>query len=295
MSSQQNKNLALKKSKRVLGRGFESLLPTDFDRDLVLDNDERIQKIAIDSIVADQEQPRRHFDQQSLEELASSIKVHGILLPLVVIKYKDDKYQIVAGERRWRAAKIVGLNKVPAVVRSMDKFNQLQVSLIENVQRVDLKPLEQALTIAKLHEQFSITYDDIAIKIGKAKSTVMNMVRLLNLPQDAKDALNNNIISEGHARTILSLKDNTLKQKQLLDYIIKDSWNVRQAEHFVSKKKEKNANTNNSIRLENHITKQLSVFLGLPVSLKKMTKGGRLEIRYNSEEQLDKITELLSK
>lgn len=175
-------------TKRGLGKGFEALLPTDFDKSILLSNEDRIENIPIDKLEPNPNQPRKHFDDTALTELSVSIKRYGVIQPLLVTPDKD-KYVVIAGERRWRASKKAGLKTVPAVVHKRKELERIEIALIENVQRVDLTPLEQAITIEKLHVQFNFTYDDIAKRLGKASSTVTNIVRLLKLPQEAKDAL----------------------------------------------------------------------------------------------------------
>lgn len=281
-------------SKRGLGRGFETLLPTNFDKSLVLNDDERIQKISINDIQPNKDQPRRHFDEVALSELANSIKTHGVLLPLVVTQLQKEpsKYLIVAGERRWRAAKQAGLHKVPVVIRSLKALEQLEVSLIENVQRVDLSSLEQAVTIKSWHEQFSVSYEEIASRVGKATSTVNNIVRLLNLPPKAEQALRLKKITEGHARAILALKNNTKAQEELLKFIENYGWSVRQAERYVLSHKQGIASSEASkarVETETPQTKALSKKLGVPVRLKRMAKGGRLEINFTNDQQLTDI------
>jgi ParB family chromosome partitioning protein len=274
--------------KRGLGRGFETLLPSTFDKTLLTStSEERIQKLAINSIEADPDQPRRHFDEVALEELASSIRVHGILLPLVVRPTGNNKYQIVAGERRWRAAKLAGLKTIPALVRSLKELEQIEIALVENVQRVDLSPLEQAVSLARLHEQFSVPYDAIAKRLGKAVSTVNNMVRLLQLPEAAQKALTSKQISEGHARTILALKDQAKHQVALLQSIIAHDWSVRQAERYVSSLKQgvtENKTAKERVATETPATLKLSKRLSAPVQVKRMANGGRLEISFKSDE-----------
>ncbi|MBC7581257.1 ParB/RepB/Spo0J family partition protein, partial [Aeromicrobium sp.] len=190
---------------RGLGRGFDSLLPQSFDNSVLSDPSERIQKLDVTLIDPNPEQPRQHFDEEALAELASSIKQHGILQPMVVSP-EAGRYRIIAGERRWRAAKIAGLKQVPAIVRTAKELEQLELAIIENVQRVDLSSLEQAISIERLHQQFSTPYDTIAKRLGKAHTTVVNIVRLLQLPDEAKTALTSRDISDGHARQILALK-----------------------------------------------------------------------------------------
>jgi len=227
-------------TKRGLGKGFGSLLPDDFDNSVLLDRGERVQKIATVDIVADPGQPRRHFDSTAISELAESIKQYGVLQPLVVTSSQTPgKYLIIAGERRYRAAKKAGISHVPVLVRSMKDLERLEVGLVENMQRVDLSPMEQAISIARLHEQFSMDLHTIATRLGKAYTTVSNIVRLLQLPDFAREALDKGMITEGHARAVLSLKDQTTVQKQLVNHIMRDGWSVRQAENFVKSLKGK--------------------------------------------------------
>lgn len=279
-----------------LGRGFESLLPEDFDDSLLLSSSDKIEHIPLAKLSANRYQPRKEFDETAIQELASSIKRYGILQPLVVARDSGDNFSIIAGERRWRAAKIAGLNTVPAVIRSAKELEQLELALIENVQRVDLSPLEQGLSIEYLHEHLGVTYEAIAVRLGKATSTVHNIVRLLQLPDRAEDALRNHEISEGHARAILALKGQPDKQDELLNNIITRGWSVRQAEQFVVSVREgfrERSATRERMRAETPATKHLSKKIGTKVSIRRMAKGGRLEIVFKDDKQLDKIMKSL--
>ncbi len=282
-------------TKSGLGRGLDALIPKEFDGS-ILENNEKVQKIPITHIEPNPDQPRKHFDDEALNELATSVKNHGIVQPLVVTK-NGDRYRIIAGERRWRAAGIAGLKEVPAIVRSMQLIEELEVAIIENVQRVDLSPLEQAQSIERLHDQFSLSYSEIAKKLGKAVPTIHNTVRLLQLPEDARVALYKNQISEGHARAILALKDDTHMQAELLDSILQFGWSVRQAEQYVtvSKKTEKNfiKSVKKHMATENEQTEKLAKFLNTPVSIKRTAKGGKLEVFFKNDEELERITRTL--
>lgn len=272
-----------------LGRGFQTLIPTDFDSSLYLDSNERIQKLSVSVIVANPDQPRRHFDDNSLAELASSLKQFGVLQPLIVSVAEQGTYRIVAGERRWRAAQIAGITQVPAIVRAAKALEELEIALVENVQRVDLSPLEQAVSIERLHHQFSVEYKDIAKRLGKAETTVNNIVRLLQLPEPARQALQLGVISEGHARSILALKAMPERQIQLLKCIIDHGWSVRQAEQFVTScKKGESAPkaVKQHMAAETLETKRLAKHLSVPVSIKRTAKGGRLELHFKSDEEL---------
>lgn len=278
--------------KRGLGRGFDALLPSDFDKSILLTADDRIEKVPVDQIVPSPYQPRRHFDEDALKELSSSIKRHGVVQPLVVTPVKNGKYTLIAGERRWRASQLAGLQTVPAIIRSSQEIEQLEIALIENVQRVDLSPLEQAVSIERLHEQFSLSYDAIAKRLGKAPSTVNNTVRLLQLPEPAREALATNKISEGHARAILALKGDSKRQQYLLETIIAQGWSVRQAERFVSSVKAGVKETDQAhqrVQTETPFTKKLSKKLGTPVHVRRTARGGKLEISFKSDDELNRI------
>jgi ParB family chromosome partitioning protein len=284
--------------KSGLGKGFDSLIPQNFDGSLLLDESERVQRIDVNKLVPNSDQPRQQFDENSLIELADSIKNHGILLPLVVTKLNENQYRIVAGERRFRAARIAKLKTVPAIVRSLKELEELEIALVENVQRVDLSPLEQAVSIERLHEQFSIGYDDIARRLGKAYSTVHNIIRLLNLPDEAKQALIAGDISEGHARAILALKDQPEQQNVLLAAIRTHGWSVRQAERFVASIKagikEKKA-AHARVNTETPETKSLGKRLQTKVTIRRTAKGGKLEIGFTSDDELARIIDTLQR
>jgi ParB family transcriptional regulator, chromosome partitioning protein len=284
------------KTSKGLGRGFDTLIPQNFDQSLLLDDSEKIKKLPLNEIEAYADQPRKHFDEEALKQLSSSIKRYGILQPLVVTPSAKG-YTIIAGERRFRAATAAGLTHVPAIVRSTKELEQLEIALVENVQRVDLSPLEQAVSIARLHDQFSLSYEEIAGRLGKAATTVNNIVRLLQLPQAARDALSKGQISEGHARSILALKDMPDKQTELLELIQQQGWSVRQAEQFVTACKRgaptaKAAQTRT--RSESPETLKLSKQLNTPVRIKHMAKGGQLLITFRSDKDLARIVEAIA-
>lgn len=279
-------------TKRGLGKGFGSLLPDDFDSSVLIDRGERIQKIAISGIVADPKQPRRHFDSAAISELADSIKRYGVLQPLVVTNLEaSGNYQIIAGERRYRAAKKAGLTHVPALVRSMKELERLEVGLVENMQRVDLSPMEQAISIARLHEQFSMDLHTIATRLGKAYTTVSNIVRLLQLPDFAREALDRGQISEGHARAVLSLKDQSSVQKQLVNHIVKDGWSVRQAENFVKalKGKEVVDTPKKSVKKSAYSTSERHIaekFAASKVTILSTSRSHSVNVKFKTDQEL---------
>ena len=278
-------------SKKGLGRGFEALLPTDFNKS-ILYKEERIENVELNKLTPNPYQPRKHFEESSLKELSDSIKRHGIIQPLVVSP-KKGKYYIVAGERRWRAAKLANLKTVPAIIKERKDLEQLEVALIENVQRVDLNAIEQALSIEKLNQEFNIPISEIAKRLGKANSTIANIIRLLNLPNNAKKALIEARISEGHARQILAI-DNKGQQDYLLKSIIDHGWTVRKAEQFVVglRKSKELKKAREHTKVENVHTKFLTKKLATPVTIKRTAHGGKLEISFKDDQELQRIIDL---
>ena len=280
-----------------LGRGFDSLIPQHVDIALLEDDSNRIQKLLITDVYPNSDQPRKLFDQNTLAELAESIKVHGVLQPIIVVQKSDKTFRIVAGERRYRASQLAGLDKIPAIVRTLTELHELELALVENVQRVDLSPMEQAISIARLQQQFSLGYADIAKKLGKAITTVNNIVRLLQLPEVAQKALNESKISEGHARQILALKDDPKLQSELLHFIITNGWSVRQAEQFVTASK-KGAKT--AVAAKKNLvtttpeTKKLSTSIHAPVKIKRTAKGGQILISFKDDTDMARIIKTLS-
>lgn len=276
--------------KTGLGKGLGSLIPQNFDTQLLVDENERIQKIAVELLLPNPDQPRSVFDDDALRELAASIERYGIVQPLVVSP-KGEKYLIIAGERRWRASQIAGLKALPALVRTSQELEVLEIALVENIQRVDLSPLEQAVSIERLHQQFNLNYKEIAHRLGKAETTVNNIVRLLQLPDAARDSLNKKEISEGHARQILALKDMPHQQAELLELIIGQSWSVRQAERYVAMVKEGHKKTESTARVatETVETKRLSSRYGTRVRILRTARGGKLEIAFSDDSDLSRL------
>ena len=229
---------------RGLGRGFSSLIPTDLideEFDPTAESDKRESKlleVEIDKVVRDENQPRKSFSEESLAELASSIKQHGILQPLVLIE-EGEKYVIIAGERRWRAAKMAGLLKVPAIVRTEDSQNRLELSIIENAQREDLNPIELATAYAKLKTQFNMSVKEIAERVGKSEPSVMNTMRLLNLPDDAKKAMIEHGLSEGVMRPLITAEKSVIDKAVPL--IVSEGWSARRVEQFIAANRKKSS------------------------------------------------------
>ena len=227
-----------------LGRGFDSLIPTDlvddeFDPTATEDKDSSdLKELALDSVIRDENQPRREFDKEAINALAASIKEHGVLQPIVVTK-EDGKYKIVAGERRWRASKIAGLEKIPAIIRTLDSQNRLELSIIENAQREDLNAIELATAYAKLKNQFNLSVEDIAAKVGKSETSVQGTMRLLNLPDDVKKTMVKEKLTEGVMRPLVSMDEKTIKK--VLPKIISEGWTARKVERYVAGTKKKSS------------------------------------------------------
>ena len=293
-------------AKKGLGRGFSSLIPTEMivdekiDSELGLEYDKsQLKELKISDISPDPEQPRRYFDKEKLEELASSIKIHGVLQPIVVIR-KNSKFLIVAGERRYRASKLAGLEKVPAVVRELSDQNRLELSLIENIQRDNLNVLEMAEAYSKLREQFNLTAKEIGERVGgRSESAVLNTLRLLKLPQIVKDYIVSGELKEGQARPLLKIDEETIKK--ILPKIIEENWSSRKIEQFLvnykkqieeSKKVEPKKVNNPFKKTVKHISKKLSA----DVDIKTSARGsGKIVIKFKSEEELKRLEEILSK
>lgn len=279
-------------TRQSLGKGFDVLIPRDLDVSILSEDPTRVQKLLITDIVPNADQPRRGHDKNELTELANSIKRHGVLQPIIVVR-RGNNYQIVAGERRWRAAGQAGLSHMPAIVRSLEELEQIELSIIENIQRVDLSPLEQAMAVYKLQHQFSLSLEAIAQKLGKAPSTISNMARLLQLPEAARLALQDGKISEGHARAVLALKGQSDKQQELLSCILNNRWTVRQAEQFVVGAKKGATSTEAKGRTvsETTLTKKLSQTLDTKVQIKHTARGGQLIIGFKDEQELQQLAQ----
>ena len=291
-------------AKKGLGRGFASLIPTEiiseeFDVTSSTDGEvSELRHIKLDKIVRDENQPRRSFNEASLQDLANSIREHGVIAPIIVVATRGGKFKIVAGERRWRAGKIVGLKTIPALVRTLSGQHRLELSLIENAQREDLNPLEFATALAKMRDQFNMNQQQIADKIGKSIQVVSNHLRLFSLPDFAKKPLADGKMSEGHARQILSLEGDEEAQKALVSGILNHHWSVRKAEEFVIAYKRggklSTRKAAKAVQRENDFTRSISSIIGLPVQQKVQGHGaGQIIITYKAEKDLDKIKSAL--
>lgn len=230
--------------KKGLGRGFESLIPTNLveeEFDPTHKEDEKLSQLVeldIEDVVRDEEQPRKSFSKESLAELTASIKEHGVLQPIVVVK-KGKQYQIVAGERRWRASKQAGLKKIPVIVRTLNAQNKLELSIIENAQREDLNPIELATAYAKLRSQFNLTNEEIGQRVGKSAGSVVNTMRLLKLPDEAKKAMQEHNLMEGPMRPLISAEPEMIHE--ILPKMIDEGWSARKVERYIAEHKKKSS------------------------------------------------------
>lgn len=280
-------------SNKGLGRGFDSLIPTEVEQEFDPAPAEagEIQHINVELIDPNPHQPRDGFNQQELDALAESIREHGILQPLVA-QMNGQRYQLVAGERRLRAARTIGQETVPVIVRSFDEQQTLELSLIENIQREQLNAVETAAAYQKLLDQFNLDSGEIARRVGRDESTIKNTLRLLKLPTSAKHALVEGGISEGHARAILSVND-AAQQEELLKNITENDWTVRRAEEFARDIKTDRA-TPTQVTSETEATKRLGSQLDTKVQLQRRARGGRLMIHYQDDQDLQRILDQLN-
>jgi ParB family chromosome partitioning protein len=257
-----------------LGRGFESLIPTDLvdeEFDLTAKEDKKdseLKQLKLTEVFPDEEQPRREFNKEAIEALAASIKEHGVLQPIVVTR-EDGKYKIVAGERRWRASKIAGLKKIPAIIRTLDSQNRLELSIIENAQREDLNAIELATAYAKLKNQFNLTPEDIAAKVGKSEASINNTLRLLNLPDDVKKIMVKEKLTEGVMRPLVSRDEKEIKK--ILPKIIKDGWTARRVERYFQDNRKKSSAALIKTRANHQDEDKLSAKYNSSVTIKNRT------------------------
>lgn len=254
--------------------------------------------VKVTAIEPNREQPRKDFNEEAMEELAESMKVYGVLQPLLVQK-KGDYYEIIAGERRWRAAKLAGLKEVPVVIREYTKQQTMEIALIENVQREDLNPIEEAKAYQRLIQEFELKQEEIAARVGKNRVTITNSMRLLKLDERVQDLLIQNQITGGHARALLSVEDGQL-QYELAGKIIAENLSVRETEKLVkslSKKKnpkEKKVEDESLTLIFRDLEERMKSAMGTKVSINRKDKNkGRVEIEYYSESELERIVELI--
>lgn len=273
-----------------LGKGLGALLPgKSEDRDYFL--------CAIDTIAPNPCQPRKRMDDTALHGLAESIREKGVLLPLVVRQTQDEMFEIIAGERRWRAAKLAGLDEVPVLVKDVSPLDQLEMALVENIQRQDLNPLEEAEAYLRLVNEFNLTQDEVAKRVGKERSTVANALRINQLPDFAKEDLASGMLTMGHARVLLSLPDEE-SMREARDQIMDQGLNVRQAEELVRQKKNKPVAVRKPVKRSRlqlpegyckSLTSDLTRYLETKVRIVQSGARGKVEIEYTSTDDLERL------
>ena len=304
--------------RKVLGKGLSALLPTrsaptpdpqpqhaqPATKQALPENFEEFHNIPLDQIQPGEEQPRDVFDSEKIGELSQSIRIHGVLQPIVVYRDRDNRYRIIAGERRWRAARLAGLAEIPALVRTVDRDRLLELSLIEIIQREDLNPIEIATAFHRLASHHGLSHEQIAERTGKERSTVTNFLRLLRLGERAQQELKSGTITVGHARALLNL-ENQQEQSRLCDEIIARKLSVREIEAMVKKLSEQPASTTPKEKTDNPpkidpnvraALDELEMALGTKVRLVPTSgAAGRIEIQYYSQEDLDRIYSVIVK
>lgn len=289
-------------TKHGLGRGLGALIPPGVPAALV----PGVREVEVARITPNPLQPRHKIDPNSLRDLANSIKEHGLIQPLIVTPAPDStdlapRYQLIAGERRWGAAKLAGLERVPVIVRGATPQEMLELALIENIQRADLNPLEEANAYRQLMDDFGLTQEQVAGKVGRDRTSVANALRLLKLPDDIRAALADETITEGHARAMLTVADEK-QQKALLRAVIENAYSVRQTEEAARRANEKTkgqpAHVKSIVRAEREmpaatraLEDELRKALGTKVQVFRSRKGGKIVLHFYSEEELESIYE----
>lgn len=286
-------------SRQALGKGLDALIPThskDYELetrgDTTETKEENILNLKINDIDPNPNQPRKDFDREKIEELATSIKNHGIIQPIIV-REKNGRYMIIAGERRWRAAKIAGLIEIPAIVKDFEDKQMYMIALVENLQREDLDPIEEAMGIKKLMEEYDLTQDEIAREIGKSRSAIANIMRLLNLPKKIQELIRNGDITSGHGRALLALDDRE-QMEEVVGIVVEKNLNVRDTENLVKKlnSKEKTKTTNRRIEKPTYILdieSNLEECLGTKVNINPGKKKSTIQIEYYNNDDLERI------
>ena len=278
----------------ALGRGLDALISTDFVK---TQGSSSINEVPLSQIHANPDQPRRDFDQESLEELAESLREIGIIQPITLRKMAEGDYQIIAGERRFRATVMAGLKTIPAYIRTADDENVMAMALIENIQREDLNSMEVALACQNLLEVYDMTQEQLSSRIGKKRATIANYIRLLKLPAEIQVALKNKQIDMGHARALLAI-DDPMKQLQLFHELTKYGYSVRMVEDKARQMNDAKPTTRKKAADDSlaPLAGQLSKFLGAPVKLKTSASGkGSISISFKNEDDLARIMQMFDK
>lgn len=277
-----------------LGRGLRALIPTELDED---QQSGEIVQLPINKIQPGAFQARQEFDKEALEELAVSIKEHGVMQPVVVRPIEGGKYELIIGERRWRASQIAGLETIPCLIRDVDDLISSEMMLVENIQREDLNPLEEAQAYKRLVDEYHLTQDQIAARVGKSRSFIANSMRLLNLPPLIQDLLMQRKLSVGHGKVLLGIPDRQQQEKLALE-IVEKGLSVRDAEkaaqQLLQQNKKKVKQKQKTIDPEMaDVEDRLRQLLGTKVKIKQGRRGGKIEIDFFSRDELDRLLELL--
>lgn len=287
------------KAKRGLGKGLNALIPQRLESETFdVNSNNIVNMINIDEIKPNENQPRKHFDKEKIKSLEESISSHGIVHPIIVRKIKKG-YEIVAGERRWRAAKNANIKEIPCVVRDLNDEKLMVLSLIENLQREDLNEIEEAFAYRRLSEEFNMTQDNIAKTVGKSRPYVANILRLLHLDNSVMQMIAEGEISGGHGRTLLRIEDDKL-QNQIAQKIVSEALTVRETEKLVSQLVDGSKNKKKTSKIKKdssivYVEEQLKELFGTKVSIIKGKKKGKIEIEYYSDDDLERILEFLNK
>lgn len=277
--------------KTGLGKGLDALFTNNIDIEETLRDNEVIEKLKITQVEPNRNQPRKHFDEEALEELAESIKRYGVIQPIIVVK-KGDYYEIVAGERRWRASKKAGLTEIPAIIRDTDERKNKEIALIENVQREDLNAYEKAVGIKELMEDYGLTLQQVSEILGKSRSSIANTVRILNLDPRVIELVQQNKLTEGHARSLLAIEDND-KQYQMALRLLETGASVREVEKKVQQKKKMKKKDEKYEAIYRDIEDSFQGFFGTKVKLEAGKRKGKIVIEYANNEDLERILELI--
>lgn len=289
---------------RGLGKGLDSMIPQKVTKSRVNNinikkNEENVSRetlININQIEPNKSQPRRNFNEDTLHELADSIKIYGIIQPLILQK-RDKYYEIIAGERRWRAAKVAGLKEVPAIVKDYTSQEIVEIALIENIQREDLNPIEEAIAFQKLINEYKLKQDEVAERVSKSRTAIANSMRLLKLDERVQQMLIDDMISSGHARALISLEDGEI-QYQLATKIFDEKLSVRETEKLVKKlletpKVEEQDKGKNLSFIYHDIEEKIKEIIGSKVQVKQKSEDkGKIEIEYYSKDEFERIIEL---
>ena len=277
--------------KTGLGKGLDALFASNTTLDEEIKENETIEQLKITQVEPNRNQPRINFEEEALEELAESIKRYGVIQPIIVVK-KGDYYEIVAGERRWRASKKAGLTEIPAIVREGDERKNKEIALIENVQREDLNAYEKAVGIKELMEEYGLTQQQVSEILGKSRSSIANTVRILNLDPRVIELVQQNKLTEGHARSLLAIEDNE-KQYQMALRLLEMGASVREVEKKVQQKKKMKKQDERYEAIYRDIEDSFQGFFGTKVKLEAGKRKGKIVIEYANNDDLERILDLI--